>query len=397
MGNAGILFGVLLSAGLENRRGAGGSMTVFYILAAILMLGVMVTVHEAGHFLAARLTGIPVKEFAIGFGPKLLSWGSKKYETRFALRLIPAGGYCMFYGEDDTEGKEAREDPRAIGKYPVIKRIVTVAMGPIMNFVLALIVASALFGMIGEDTQGYFEAPQVVTVESGSPAEQAGVLPGDRLETVNGESAVGLTEDSTALRINVLVNAYKEGMEPLRLGVRRGEETLSLLMTPRYNEEAKRYLIGVTLETGYVPVYTAVSLPRAVSLGAEYCVRAGGAILGSLRDLITTGAGLEQTSGPVGIVQLIAEETQRSAAESSREAVITYGELLVLISVNLGLFNLIPIPGLDGSRIVFLIIEGIRRKPVPQKVEAWVHMSGYVLLLGLMLVMTFKDVLHIFK
>ncbi len=372
-------------------------MTVLYVLAAIVMLGVMVTVHEAGHFFAARLTGIPVKEFSIGMGPKLVSWKRKKHETQFSVRLIPAGGYCMFYGEDDTEGKEAREDPRSIGKFAPWRRMVTIFMGPAMNFVLALVVAAALYGAVGEATGESFIAPQIVSVEAGSPADQAGILPNDSIETVNGQSAVGLTEDGTAWTLTVLINSYQEGGEPLLLGVRRGEELLSVQLSPRYSETEKRFLIGVNLNPGYVPVYTPVSVFRAVELGADYCVRAAGAIVGALRDLITTGAGLEQTSGPVGIVKLIAEETQKSAAESALEAFLTYGQLLVMISVNLGLFNLIPIPGLDGSRLVFLLIEAVRRKPVPQKVEAYVHMAGYVLLFGLMIVMTYKDVLNIFR
>ena len=371
-------------------------MTVLYVLAAIVLLGVMVTVHEAGHFFAARLTGIPVKEFSIGMGPKLLSWKRKKHETQFSIRLIPAGGYCMFYGEDDTEGKEAKEDPRAIGKFAPWRRMVTIFMGPAMNFVLALIVAAALFGVMGEDN-GYFVAPKVLSVDAGSPADQAGILPGDSIETVNGQSAVGITEDGTAWNLTVLVNSYQEGGEPLTLGVRRGEELLSIQIAPKFSETEKRYLMGVGLNPGYVPVYTAVSLPRAVQLGADYCVRAAGAIIEALRNLVTTGAGLEQTSGPVGIVKLIAEETEKSAAESALDAFVTYGRLLVLISVNLGLFNLIPIPGLDGSRLVFLLIEAIRRKPVPQKVEAYVHTAGYVLLFGFMIVMTCKDVLNIFR
>ncbi len=372
-------------------------MTILYVLAAIVMLGVMVTVHEAGHFFAARLTGIPVKEFSIGMGPKLLSWTRKKHETRFSIRLIPAGGYCMFYGEDDTEGTEAKEDPRSIGKFAPWRRMVTIFMGPAMNFVLALIVAAVLYGVVGEATGENFVAPQVISVEAGSPADKAGILPNDCIETVNGQSAVGVTEDGTAWNLTVLINAYRQDGEPLLLGVRRGEDLLTIQLSPKYNEAEQRYLIGVNLNPGYVPVYTAVSLPRAVELGADYCVRAAGAIIEALRNLITTGAGLEQTSGPVGIVKLIAEETQRSAAESALEAFLTYGQLLVMISVNLGLFNLIPIPGLDGSRIVFLLIEAVRRKPVPQKVEAYVHMAGYVLLFGLMIAMTYKDVLNIFR
>ena len=371
-------------------------MNILYILAAIVMLGIMVTIHEAGHFFAARLTGIPVKEFAIGFGPQILKWKSKKHETQFFWRAIPAGGYCMFYGEDDAEGSEAKNDPRAIGNFAVWRRIVTVFMGPCMNFVLALIVAAGLFGMVGEDTQGrYADYPQVVTVDSAGAAAEAGIMPGDHLTAINGQDALGVTDDGTSLRLSALIDQY--GDQPLSVTARRGEETLTFQLTPHFDTSLNRYLIGVTLNSGYVPGYTGISLPRAFELGASYCVTAGGAILRSLEDLITTGAGLDQTSGPVGIVTMIAEETQRSAEASWRDAVITYGELLVLISVNLGLFNLLPIPGLDGSRILFLIVEGIRRKPVPQKVEAYVHLTGYVLLFGLMIIMTYKDIVKIFR
>jgi len=375
-------------------------MSLLYILAAILMLGIMVTIHEAGHFFAARLTGIPVKEFAIGFGPKLLQWSSKKHETQFFLRLIPAGGYCMFYGEDDTQGKEAQEDPRSIGKFAVWRRIITVAAGPVMNFVLALVVAAALYGAVGEDTQGaYLHYPSITAVDPSGAVAQAGVslLPGDELISVNGQDVLGLTEDRTDLKLTAYLNAYAPTGEPLTLVARRGSEEFSFQVTPLYSAQYGRYLMGVNLNSGYVPGYTAVSLPRAFQLGANYCVTAGGAILGALRDLITTGAGLDQTSGPVGIVRMIAEETEKSAADSVREALITYGELLVMISVNLGLFNLLPIPGLDGSRVLFLLVEGVRRKPVPQKIEAYIHMTGYLLLLGLMAVMTYKDILQLFR
>ncbi|MBR6187094.1 MAG: site-2 protease family protein [Clostridia bacterium] len=371
-------------------------MSFLYILAAILMLGLMVTVHEAGHFLAARLTGIPVKEFAIGFGPKILTWNSKKHETKFCLRVIPAGGYCMFYGEDDTEGKEAKNDPRAIGNYAVWRRLITILLGPVMNFVLAFAVATALYAAVGEDTAGVYGYPVVLSVESGSPAQEAGLKKNDRLLSVNGEDASGVSDDGTMLKISALIDRYGEGGAPLALIAQRGEDRVSVSVQPKFDAEAGRYLMGVTLNTGYTPGYTAISLPRAAQLSAQYCVRAGGAILGSLRDLVTTGKGFEESSGPIGIVKLIAEETQRSAEESAREALLTYGELLVLISVNLGLFNLLPIPGLDGSRVIFLLIEAVRRKPVPQKVEAYVHLSGYILLMGLMLLITFKDVWNIF-
>ena len=372
-------------------------MTILYVLAAVLMLGIMVTVHEAGHFWAARMTGIPVKEFAIGFGPKILSWKGKKHETQYFLRLIPAGGYCMFYGEDDTKGDEAQNDPRAMGNYAVWRRILTVLAGPVMNFLLALLVATAIFISVGEDTNGEYGYTVIQSVTPGSPADQAGLKPQDVILSVNGEDARGLSDDGTAYRISSLIDAYRPGDPPLTLAVQRGDEQLTLYAAPLYDEAEGRYLVGVSLLVQYTPGYTCVSVPRAAALGASYCVRAGGSILSALRELVMTGRGLEESSGPVGIIQMIAEETQSAAQQSQGAAWLTYAQLLVLISVNLGLFNLIPIPGLDGSRIVFLAIEGIRRKPVPQKVEAYIHMGGYALLFGLMIFMTFKDVLKIFR
>lgn len=358
-------------------------MSILFIVAAVFLLGVMVMIHEFGHFCAARMTGIPVKEFAIGFGPKLLSWQSKKHGTVFLLRLIPAGGYCMFYGDEDAQGA-AQDDPRCINRFSVWKRMLTIAMGPIMNFVLALVAAICLYLALGE---GMVDHTVIAAVDANGPAAQSGVMAGDVILAVNGEDAQG-TSASGQLAAVEMIGAYRDGDAPLTLTVRRGESTAQLHVTPRYDEAQGRALIGVNVS--YTVRYQPIGLPRAVGLGAQYCVRAAGAILNGLKNMITTGQGLKESSGPVGIVQYIAEETQKSGWTA-------YVELLVLISVNLGLFNLIPIPGLDGSRIVFLLIEAIRRKPVNQKIEAYVHLSGYVLLFGLMLLMTCKDILHIFR
>lgn len=362
-------------------------MTIFYVLAAILMLGIMVTVHEFGHFLAARLTGIPVKEFAIGFGPQIFSWNSKKYETKFFLRCIPMGGYCMFYGEDDTAEKE-KDDARNLNNFAVWKRLLTILMGPVMNFVLALVVATGLFMAIGVDEGGEYGYYQVQQVEAASPAAQAGMQPGDRIMAINGQDMKGLDENNTPY-VTHAISAYREGDPALQMDVERKGERVSLELTPEMNAQEGRYMVGINMVLEYTPAYRPVSLFEAVGLGADYCVRSGTAILKALGQMLRTGEGLKESSGPIGIVQLIAEETKENGWA-------TYGELLVLISVNLGLFNLLPIPGLDGSRLIFLAIEGIFRKPVPRKIEAYIHMGGYLLLICFMLFVTFQDVLKIF-
>ncbi len=363
-------------------------MTIVYILAALVLLGVLVFVHECGHFLAARWTGIPVREFGIGFGPVLKKWKSRKHDTEFLLRLIPAGGYCAFYDEDNPEaGKQ--QDERSFYLYPAWKRLLTVFMGPLMNLMLALAVAFCYYTFAGEVVDAQYGRAVIQEVAHDSPAEKAGLKPGCIIISVNGEDASGITEDGRH-RFSVLIGEYREGDEAfeIRYLYRDREETASLI--PAFDPENGRMMIGVTYQIEYTPVYQPVSVPRAAQLGAAYCVEAGGAILHSLKQMITTGEGLEDAGGPVRIIQIVTEETKNGG-------ILTYLSLLILISVNLGLINLLPIPGLDGSRILFLLAEAVRRKPISRKIESYIHLSGYGILLLLFLVLTYRDILHLFS
>lgn len=353
-------------------------MIVLYILAALLLLGIMVTVHEAGHFFAARLCGIPVKQFSIGFGPKLAKWKSKKHETTYILRLIPAGGFCMFYGEDEAEGVQ-KDDPRNLGNFSVPKRMLTIAMGPIMNFVLAFIVCFAFYQITG----AAYGRAQVMQVDAGGAAAEAGIRAGDMIERVNGQDASGVDASGNS-RVSELIDSYRPDGEPLTITVSRGQEQLELSVAPRVDETG-RMLIGVNL------TFEIVRLPVFQTMGVAFrmCVAQGSAILSGLRDLIFKGQGLDQMAGPVGVVTLIAQQTQSYGLEA-------YIALLVFISVNLGLVNLLPIPGLDGSRILFLVVEAIRRKPMNQKVEAYIHLAGFGLFILLFVVLTWQDITRLF-
>ncbi|MDD3212809.1 MAG: M50 family metallopeptidase [Eubacteriales bacterium] len=348
-------------------------MTIIYILLAIVLLGVLITVHEFGHFIAARLTGIAVKEYAVGLGPKLFQWKSKKHETLFTLRPIPMGGYCMFYG-DETDQQNA-DDPRAFDKAPVWKRMLTVFSGPLMNFVLAFVLAVVLMAGYGLTVA----QPYVDSVEAGMPAAAAGLETGDVLTAVNGEAIpVG---DASALS-NVIDSLPTGGS--LTLTVQRGDETREVALTPTWDEAEQRNRIGVGIKA-----YATLSSVQVIPAAWNGCVYASTAILDALGKLVTTGEGAGDAAGPIGVVQLVAEETQKGGFE-------IFLNLAVIISINLGLFNLLPIPGLDGSRLVFNLIEVVRRKPVNRKIEATVHLVGYVLLLGLMVFFTFRDVGRIF-
>jgi len=355
-----------------------------YILIALLLLGILITVHEWGHFIAARLTGIQVNEFAIGMGPKIIGWKSKKYDTRFSLRAIPVGGFCAFYGEDDVSGKHLA-DSRAFSNQAVWKRILTVAMGPMMNFVLAFVV-TALFFWIGGVNEVTGVDPYIHQVAAAGPAYSAELQDGDIIESVNGMSVLDGTTDTL---LNA-ISAYQEGDAPLRMVVRRGNETFETEMTPFWDEAEGKYRVGVTIGGRYRTTHRPCGLGEAIGESWSTCVYAGGMIITALKDLVTTGAGLEQTSGPVGVVSMVSQEV----AIGGFEAFLNY---LVVISINLGIMNLLPIPGLDGSRLIFLIIEAIRRKPIAPQKEAIVHLIGMIFLFGLMIFFTFKDVMNLFR
>jgi len=344
-----------------------------YILLAILLLGVLIAVHEFGHFIAARITGIPVKEFSIGFGPKILKWKSKKHDTLFSLRPIPMGGFCMFYGdtEDDPDGK-LKDDPRSYVNAAVWKRMLSVVSGPLMNMILAFAVAIGF--MVAYGQTGI--QPFISEVSADRPAHMAGMQPGDIILDVNGINMEGETVSAAVEAIGASKGA------PTSITVSRDGEIITVELTPMWSNEQNRYLIGVNLSgKDRRPMAIGEIIPAAW----DTCVFASGAILDALGKMVTTGEGFNETAGIVGMVQIVADETRQGGMQ-------VFLNLLIIISINLGLVNLLPIPGLDGSRLVFMLIEAIRRKPVSQRVEATIHMCGLVLLVGLMIFFVFRDV-----
>ena len=355
-----------------------------YILLAILLLAILITIHEFGHFTAARLMKIEVREFAVGMGPKIVGWKSRKYDTDFSLRAIPLGGYCAFYGEDDARGV-TKDDPRAFPNQNVWKRIFVILMGPMMNFVLAFVVAAVFYWCTGVSTVTGID-PYIADVMAAGPAYSAGLQAGDRITEINGADMMDGTMDT----LLDTISAWKEGDAPLRMTVRRGEETFETEMTPVWDAEAGKMRIGVSVGGVYRTEQRPVTLWGGIANSWRLCVDASGAILGALRDLVTTGKGLEETSGPVGIVSLVSTEVREGGFSA-------FVQLLTLISINLGLMNLLPIPGLDGSRLLFGLIEVVRGKPIPPQKEAVVHLVGMVFLFGVMIFFTFRDVMRLFQ
>ncbi|MDO4865629.1 MAG: M50 family metallopeptidase [Clostridia bacterium] len=344
---------------------------LLYILLAIVMLGVIVTVHEFGHYLVGRLCGIGIVEFSVGFGPRLLGWERKG--IKYSLRAIPLGGYCAFVGEDDRS-----DDPRAMNNQPVWKRFITVLAGPFMNFVLAFVICAVML-------DAFFIAetyPVVDQVMAGMPAEAAGLMPGDHILEVN-----GVALENTTSGVSTMINVLQSGdmSQPIDLLVERDgeQQRFSMIAAPVADEESQttRYQIGIVFSS------RTFSFGESLAEAGSYMVETTGQMLESLRNLIFKGEGLEDTAGTVGIIALVSQR--------AREGMYMVLWLMFIISLNLGIMNLLPIPALDGGRLLFLIVEMIRRKPIPPEKEGTVHAIGMVLLLGLFVVLTYHDIVKL--
>jgi len=345
-------------------------MNILYVIAAIVILGVIVAVHEFGHYIAGRLTGMRILEYAIGMGPRLC--GFEKSGIKYSLRLFPFGGFCAFAGEDD-----ASEDSRAMRNQQVWKRFITVAAGPVMNFVLAFVMLVVFYTAY----ELYEPAPVIASLVEGSAAEMAGFAPGDVITMVENEP---VSMDSAGQsRLIELIREADEG-RTIAFEVDRNGETIELALTPEWNEEAGAYQIGVML--GTVPVR--LSFGEAVRYSGFMMAEMSTAMVDVWRQLFTNKEVLESTMGPVGIITTVSRDVSQGM-----HMVINW---IVVISLNLGIMNLLPVPGLDGGRLLFLIVEGVRRKPIPVEKEAWVHAAGLILLLCFVAFITFKDVARLF-
>ena len=341
---------------------------ILYILLALVMLGVLVTVHEFGHYIVGRLSGIGIVEFSVGMGPKIFGW--KRKGILYSLRAIPLGGYCSFVGEDEENAAS-----NAMNNQPVWKRLLTVLAGPGMNFLFAIVVAVVLLACF----PFYESVPDIYSVEEGTPAQTAGLMAGDTIVEING---LEIAEDYAGVAmVTQMIRQNPE--EKISLVVERDGERISLEVTPALvgTEDGQPvYQIGIVFgarEFRY-------SLGQALSYAPRYCLEVLKAMLESLKNLIFKGEGVQDVGGPVAIVSMIS-----TAAQNGVDWIL---DLLVIISLNLGLMNLLPIPGLDGGRVLFLLIEAVRRKPIPREKEGMVNAIGVLLVLGLIVLVTFQDV-----
>ncbi len=351
-------------------------MNFLTIIIALLAFGFLIFVHELGHYIAARLTGIKVYEFSIGMGPKLVWYDSKKTGIRYKICMLPLGGYVsMADGEDEAAPSD---DPRAFSNQKPWKRLVVTVAGGTVNLIVGfLLMIAVVLGSTMTTTVVADFPPELSVTENGT--EQYGLKSGDEILSVGGKRV------HTALEMDYEI--MRRGIEPLEVVVMRdtdgdGERESRVALTVTFPTETQE---GQTLGTRDFRVYAGEKTFRSVmheSFFRSTClVRM---VWESLFDLITGRYGIEAVSGPIGITG--------SVGEAVSYGVVPFLYLIAMISINLGVLNLIPLPALDGGRMIFILIEMVFRKPVPREIEARIHGIGLMLLLLFSLFVAFLDV-----
>lgn len=352
---------------------------VLYILLAVILFGIMIAIHEFGHFFTAKLFRVKVNEFAIGMGPTL--WTRTKGETKYSLRILPLGGYCAMEGEDENTG-----DPRAFSAQAAWKRVIILCAGSVMNFLMGLIIVVLLF--TGAEAQ---RAPVITEFADGFLAEgEDGLMAGDRILEIDGHGIWLYSDvqmflsrnDGTGMDLVVERNGEKVVLDDLNMPI------------AEYTYEGETYT-GFGLVFGEIEELNGWGRLRVGVVQTMDYVRT---VWISLGDLVTGRVGLRDMSGVIGVVDVVSEIGASSATVA--DGILNVLSIMALIAVNLAVMNMLPIPALDGGRVLFIIINGIGlllfRRKIPEKYEGYVHTAVFVLLIIFMLLIAFKDVWNIF-
>jgi len=338
-------------------------------LLAIAVFGLLIFIHELGHYICARVCGVGINEFAIGMGPKLFGWTSKKTGIRYSIRALPIGGYVSMVGEDE---ESERED--AFANRPVWKRILIVIAGPVMNLLLGFLAMTIAVVSAGE-----LYGTEIIYPDNGyvQISDEAGLDNGDIILKVDGVRV--------HTRNELVYEIYRKGVEPVDITVLRNGEKLLVEDVLFPNVEDKGVVFGGVDFYGNQERFGFGNIIKHIFFRSLSTVKM---IVDSFVDLLSGRYGLETMSGPVGITQAVGE-----AAAGGFDQFIYF---FVFITINLGVFNLFPIPALDGGRLLFLLAEAILRRPINKNVEGIIHLIGLVLMLGLIVVVTFNDIARLF-
>ncbi len=345
------------------------------IIIAIIIFGLIVTVHEFGHFICAKLSKVNVLEFSIGMGPKIIQ---KQFgETMYSLRLLPVGGYCAMEGEDDESNT-----PRSFRSAKLWKRMIILVAGAGMNFVLGFIAIVIMLTMLDTVPTTQISGFSAVQLEDGTLERQSGSYDsGLRHDDIFYE--IDNTKIYSMLDLNYILSSDSTNVHDVTV-IRNGEKV-------DFKDVVFQNASGNTIDFGLVQEKKS---PLTIIKGSGQMFMSMGHIVEmSLKQLVSDNAKKEDISGPVGVVTVISETTQES--ENIRDTIFQLVYMTALITINIGIFNLLPIPGLDGGRLIFCFIELIRRKPVKPEHEGYVHLAGMVLLFGIMIMATYNDIVRL--
>ena len=340
------------------------------IILAILLFSAIVIFHELGHFLLAKKNKIRVDEFSLGLGPTI--FGKQFGETKFSLKLLPFGGACMM-GEDDVDDMSEG----SFNSKSVWARMSVIVAGPVFNLILAWILCMIIIGWTG------YRAPVVSSVTDGYSAQEEGIEPGDVIKKIGGKS-VHIWNDIS------LYNMMHAGTKSVEVKYERDGKDYTVVLEPKQNEGDVFPLLGIT--GGEMVRPGVIGTVRYGGYTVKYWITY---TVDSLKMLISGKVGVKDLSGPVGIVSAVDDVYQEAAPAGMAVVILNLLNIGVLLTANLGVMNLLPLPALDGGRLVFLIIEAVRGKRVPPEKEGMVHFAGFVLLMALMVVIMFNDILKL--
>lgn len=347
---------------------------VWPFLVAILFFGVVIMFHELGHFIFAKLFKVKVNEFSIGMGPALFT--KKKGDTDYSVRALPIGGYVSMEGEDEDS-----EDEHAFNNRPLWQRIIIVAAGATVNLIMGVIIVAIM--LCQSDLIG---TTQIRSFYDNATSAASGLEAGDKIVKINGKRVYSQYD------ITFLMMRDDDGI--MDFVVDRGGEKTELKDVKFQTSpiEGQENLISIHYDfviVGVKPTFLNVTknaVLESISIGRMVWI--------SLFDLVTGRYGLSEVSGPIGVINYVADAATESSAAMDWTPLLT---VMALIAINIGLFNLLPVPALDGGRLFFMIVELIIRRPVPQKFEKWVHAVGMILLLAFMALISFKDILSLIR
>lgn len=362
---------------------------VMSIVLTLVVFSIIVVIHELGHFVVAKRCGVWVQEFALGMGPAIIS--RQIGETLYSLRAFPLGGYCRMYDGEDGETEEGLSDKdmegRGFNDKSLIARAAIMFAGPFMNFVLAFLIILAI-----ESAYTIF-FPKVMGVVDGYGAQEAGIQVGDVITAIDGKN-IGIYEDIE------FIMQYNKG-EPVNVEILRDGESYEFTVQPKPVDGGGRYILGFNpqVKTGLF-AQTIEGVERAgIIETADKSIRS---MVFYIREMVTGlirvftfNASPDEVSGPIGVTQVVGDSYEQGLEYGVKGVVTNMAYIAMLLSANLGAVNLLPIPALDGGRLLFLLIEAIRRRPMDKAKEGYIHFLGFVFVMVLMVMIAFNDITKI--